>query len=140
MLGQLAKQVESFTWEAQRSNTALVCVAQPLESRSSANDINKQQIVGHANGTLKLLSERNKSTINKLNARGPRKWPEANGPESANSRVGKTKKTMTTTKTTTTTTKSDEPPAQLGGRRNSGNKMDGLLVLVAGVRTWFSLQ
>uniref|UniRef100_A0A6G1SCT1 Palladin n=1 Tax=Aceria tosichella TaxID=561515 RepID=A0A6G1SCT1_9ACAR len=74
-LVQLANQVRNFTQDAQKSNTALVYAA-ALETKSALNDINKQQIIGHANGSVKLLEEQLKTTLNRLKARGPRKWPE----------------------------------------------------------------
>jgi hypothetical protein len=77
-LVQLANQVRNFTQDAQRTNTSLV-YAPALESKAAVNDINKQQIVGHANGSVRLLEEQLKATLNRIKARGPRKWPTEEG-------------------------------------------------------------
>lgn len=75
-LAQLASQVKNFTMDAQRSNTALVH-SYGLDTKPITSDINKQQVVGHANGSLKLLTERHKSILSKLNSRRPLKWTAA---------------------------------------------------------------
>jgi len=67
---QLENQVKNFSQDSLKCDTRLLHSAGGLDTKSPVDDVNKEQVVAHASGALRLLTERHRSVMSKLNAMG----------------------------------------------------------------------